>query len=352
MLNIDPNYRSLPEQVDFLTEKQEETDTIVNENTEDIELIKQDNIQTKDRVTTLEQKRLIDRALIDANTQNISNLNSEVEAISGRGGYLIPHNFETATPTENQLNAYALSQIPNITQPEEIFNGTRVTNLYNNHTWILNNTQDTDPVVFEWVDLGQSLVSIATNSTEGVVKGSADNLKVAVAVDGTMSVNGLQTELDSKQDELNTTNIPSGTIDESIGFDTDGNVVRGSAGGGQLYLHNITMRTSIDSQLDIFLEIITDKPDAYTSSTIQTQYFSKFNYTYIPCSSVRTAGTYYSNKKIVTALQVATSITGYCYYSSSLSIDFDNKTFEDYLISVNQQTSVTISSLTDKVTPL
>lgn len=238
MLNIDTNYRSLPEQVDYLTDKQTETDETLNEVTQDIDGIKADNILTKDRVTSLEQKRVIDRALIDANTEDISTLNSEVEAVAGKGGYLIPHNFGTATPTEQQLNDYALSQITNITQPEEIFNGTRVTNLYNNHTWILNNTQDTDPVVFEWVDLGQSLVSIATENTLGVVKGSPSDFNVTVNNDGTMSVNGIANALNGKQDKLTLNEVQSGTIDESIGFDTDGNVVRGSAGGGSLYKYD------------------------------------------------------------------------------------------------------------------
>lgn len=39
-------------------------------------------------------------------------------------------------------------------------------------------------------------------------------------------------ELDDKQDELTTTNVPTGTLAEVIGFDSNGDVVRGTAGGG------------------------------------------------------------------------------------------------------------------------
>lgn len=232
MIINNPNYRSMPEQVDYLTDKQTETDTTLDEldqaitdvgdtvaeHTTDIENIQED-IETLD-------------GTVEQNTEDISTLTSEVEAVSGRGGYLIPHNFETDTPTETQLNNYALSQITNITTPEEIFNGTRVTNLYNNHTWILNNTQDTDPVVFEWVDLGQSLVSIATENTLGVVKGSPSDFKCSVNNDGTLSVNGISNALNGKQDKLTTTSVEDGTIDKSIGFDNLGNIVKGSAGGG------------------------------------------------------------------------------------------------------------------------
>ena len=134
---------------------------------------------------------------------DINNMNQEIQSIQGRGGYLRPYDFQTARPDlpiddlisdppiYSALTQYALQEITNITDPIEIFNGTRVTNLFNNHTWILNNTQDTDPKVFEWVDLGQSLVSTATNDTLGVVKGSDEDLKVSVDLNGVMSINGL-----------------------------------------------------------------------------------------------------------------------------------------------------------------
>lgn len=131
----------------------------------------------------------------DQFTSDISDLKQNVDAIKGVGGYLKPYNFGTATPTAEQLNAYALTQITNITKPTEIWNGTRVTNTFNNHTWILNNTQNTSPVVFEWVDLGQEIVSVANETTLGVVKASSDNLKVNVDSNGIMAVNGLEKAL-------------------------------------------------------------------------------------------------------------------------------------------------------------
>ena len=131
----------------------------------------------------------------DKFTSDINDLRQNVDAIKGTGGYLKPYNFGTATPTTKQLNDYALTQITNITEPTEIWDGTRVTNTFNNHTWILNNTQNTSPVVFEWVDLGQEIVSVANETTLGVVKASSDNLKVNVDSNGIMAVNGLENAL-------------------------------------------------------------------------------------------------------------------------------------------------------------
>lgn len=51
---------------------------------------------------------------------------------------------------------------------------------------------------------------------------------------------------------LDTSNVPSGTIDESIGFDNLGNVVRGSAGGGSLYAYKCTLTPKSDSTFALF----------------------------------------------------------------------------------------------------
>lgn len=164
------------------------------------------------------------KAIKDANgtitVSNIVDMNQEIQALQGRGGYLRPYDFDTTRPnlplddlsthTYSLLTQYALQEITNITDPIEIFNGTRVTNLENNHTWILNNTPDTTPAVFEWVDLGQSLVSTATNDTLGIVKGSDDDLAVSVDLDGVMTVNGLPElveTVEGKQDALSQSQI-------------------------------------------------------------------------------------------------------------------------------------------------
>lgn len=143
----------------------------------------------------------------------IQEVYQEVQAIEGRGGYLIPHDFDTTTPNQpidniildqegkynpelstlSLLTNYALSQITTIDSPLDIWAGTRITNLENNHTWILNNTHDkqTNTLVFEWIDLGQALVTVADTDTLGVVKSSNEQNYVHVDINGLMSVNGL-----------------------------------------------------------------------------------------------------------------------------------------------------------------
>jgi len=156
----------------------------------------------------------------EVNTENINELFQRVDAIEGVGGYLNPYDFDTTTPdlptdnivldsegnydasasTLSELTQYALDQITSIDDPREIWNGTRVTNLEDNHTWILNNNYPND---FSWTDLGQALVGVATTETLGVVRSSTENLKINVDLNGEMSVNNLGDKLSDIESNLN-----------------------------------------------------------------------------------------------------------------------------------------------------
>jgi hypothetical protein len=115
---------------------------------------------------------------------HLSDLDRKYNAIEGYGGYLTPYDFGKSNPTQAELTSYALAQIEGITNKEEIFNGTHVKNIYvdpstttnpdqlpNNHVWVLTNTPNTVPTVFEWVDNGPVGVNYATNDTYGIIKG-------------------------------------------------------------------------------------------------------------------------------------------------------------------------------------
>lgn len=88
----------------------------------------------------------------------------KIAAVAGLGGALTAYDFQKATPNQQDLTDYALSQIPNISDPTEIFNGTHVTNLFNGVVWQLTNTPDTDPPIFEWTEIGA--VSGSNNTSE------------------------------------------------------------------------------------------------------------------------------------------------------------------------------------------
>lgn len=126
---------------------------------------------------------------------SLSAIAQDIAAISGLGGYINSYDFGTATPTQQALTDYALTQLPNITALE-VFNGTRVKNLFDNHIWILTNTPNTVPPVFEWADNGYDTVGIASTTVAGLVKGSATNGGLTIASDGTAAVTGFNTKYD------------------------------------------------------------------------------------------------------------------------------------------------------------
>ena len=94
----------------------------------------------------------------DATNSNLADLQNKVTALEGIGGYLTAYDFGTSTPLQQDITNQALAQISTITDPVQIWNGTRIINLFDNHLWILTNTQDTEPPVFEWTDQGVSMI--------------------------------------------------------------------------------------------------------------------------------------------------------------------------------------------------
>lgn len=78
-------------------------------------------------------------------------------------------------------------------------------------------------------EAGGANIDIATSDKAGIVKSSTDNLKIAVAQDGTMSVNGLETSLNGK---LTADKLIAGANITLTKNDQTGTVTIASIGGG------------------------------------------------------------------------------------------------------------------------
>lgn len=164
------------------------------------------------RITTNTEDIITNTENITTNTNNIIKLNNEVSNIKlvnieqntqiydlqtrtkGLGGYLNTYNFGVEV-TQDALTNYAMEQI-SVTDKTQIFNGTKVINSYDKHLWVLTNTPNSNPIVFEWEDLGVSQeISVATVDLLGLVKSSGKNLEGNVNTNtGIITINGL-TEL-------------------------------------------------------------------------------------------------------------------------------------------------------------
>jgi hypothetical protein len=108
------------------------------------------------------------------------------ESIWGSGGVFT---WDSNNPSQS---TYAITdEVTGITTTHtvsEIFNGTWITNDYNNHKLFLNNTQDTDPIVFDWADVEIDFVNIASNTTAGIVKIQDTSAIHVDSVDGSIDV--------------------------------------------------------------------------------------------------------------------------------------------------------------------
>jgi hypothetical protein len=126
-----------------------------------------------------------------------SEIQQQIDTMKGRGGYLTAHdfgNFAEMEPEDVQqaLTDYALEQIHQ-TDPEEIWNGTHVKNLFDSHVWVLTNTPDTQPAIFEWSDDGfDSIMQGDNEGTLGVVSGGKGFDDVFIDPQGKMKVRGLK----------------------------------------------------------------------------------------------------------------------------------------------------------------
>ena len=160
-----------------------------------------DNTSDADKPVSTAQAAAIAAAMgQEAETRAVADagLQAQIDLGHGKGGALTAHDFGTETPTQAEFIEYACADIWgeggeftfDADNPEEstyrfgepdngitytaseIFNNTWVRNLYNgeNHKWVLTNTQDTEPAVYIWTDVGQDVVMGATDAYAGVAK--------------------------------------------------------------------------------------------------------------------------------------------------------------------------------------
>lgn len=145
--------------------------------------------------TVKEHQSTLDDLVPEVNTQSnkIRDLDSRTK---GMGGYLNAYDFKKATPTQDELTEYALEEI-GITEKTEIFNQTKIKNLYDGNIWVLTNTPTSDPIVFEWANVGQEQIADANNDgIHGLITGSYDEYYGKVDSLGRVSINGLKESIE------------------------------------------------------------------------------------------------------------------------------------------------------------
>lgn len=143
-------------------------------------------------------------------TYNISSLTYKVESalkkLNTVNGYIASNNFKTDKPTQEQLTEFAIkciSTIDNQITKDLIPNGTKIKNTYNQHIWVLNRITSAGLTSLKWEDFGSDNICIASNNgIHGLVTGSQDKFRGYIDINGVISINGLEEELNSILESL------------------------------------------------------------------------------------------------------------------------------------------------------
>ena len=182
-----------------------------------------------------------------SNLQNQIDENAlEIKGLQGAGGALTATNLGS-NPTQQSITEYAIDQIwPNNTNftwnasnpaastftdangiartAAEIFNGTWVNNTADNMRWQLTNTQNTTPAVFEWANVGQDIVGIASVTTAGIIRVGDGSQMVVSPATGDISLDA--SKASEIRDTIGAIANAQGTANAGkvLGIGSDGNV--------------------------------------------------------------------------------------------------------------------------------
>ena len=121
-------------------------------------------------------------------------INDLLTRTQGMGGYLNAYDFETSTPTQEELTQYAIQDIGNISDKSQIYNGTKVKNLYDNSIWVF----DDDPNLSNsWTNQGTDAIIADANNDglHGLVTGSDEDYYGSIDSLGRITINRLEEDL-------------------------------------------------------------------------------------------------------------------------------------------------------------
>ena len=155
-----------------------------------------EDIRNKNEQTESELERLdttitnLDTKVEQYQLSQQNQINDLLTRTEGMGGYLNA-SYLGNSPTSEELTAYALQDI-GIENVEEIYDGTKVRNLTNNHIYIFDKKTKT------WSDQGEDTIIADANNDglHGLVTGSYEPFKGSIDLNGEISINNLELTLD------------------------------------------------------------------------------------------------------------------------------------------------------------
>lgn len=174
----------------------------------DLPIIKDNNIAVKAITLSSGNHLTGDKINTDLNNfdHSIKNISSRLEQLVNKlnssNGYMASNNFRSSNPSQESLTQFAIECISTSADDSltkyHIPSGTKIKNTYDNHIWVLNSIFSNGLTITKWEDFGSDNICIATNQgVHGLVTGSQDKYRGYIDLQGTISINGLEEELNS-----------------------------------------------------------------------------------------------------------------------------------------------------------
>lgn len=155
------------------------------------------------------------KADLNNTKHNLDTVNHKLDKIltkiDSSNGYIASNDFKNSLPQQDDLTNFAISCL-SIQQDKisesDIPANTKIKNLFDNHIWVLNKVKTIDGLTRnKWEDFGSDTICIANNAgIHGLITGSQDKFKGYIDVKGTLSINGLEEELNKLTQVLMTLN--------------------------------------------------------------------------------------------------------------------------------------------------
>ena len=263
----DPLAIKYPVDEDTIITDQENGNIYATAIKDDQSKITPEDIRNKNEQTESELERLdttitnLDTKVEQYQLSQQNQINDLLTRTEGMGGYLNA-SYLGNSPTSEELTAYALQDI-GIENAEEIYDGTKVRNLTNNHIYIFDKKTKT------WSDQGEDTIIADANNDglHGLVTGSYEPFKGSIDLNGEISINNLELTLDeihetndSLQSQITEEAQTREEADQLLQTNIDNEINRAQEA-------EETLQTNIDTLETYINDTFETKEDANTSHT-------------------------------------------------------------------------------------
>lgn len=159
---------------------------------------------------------------VDFNLRDILyKLDAITKKLNSVNNYVAANNFKTSNVKQAQLTEFALKSLTKVNSKvtaADLTSGTKIKNLFDNHIWVLNKVKSSDGLTqINWEDFGSDNICVATNDgIQGLVAGSQNKLKGYIDVNGVISINGLEEELNDLANSIISVNNTIGELKLAI----------------------------------------------------------------------------------------------------------------------------------------